>query len=125
MKNEYLAAAIDELRAVGIYEHKVMGGGKHIKLMWHHKEHVRLFTLPCTPSDVRGIKNSRADLRRILRADGLLVTDEQPAAPKPLSLEQRVRNLENRLKQLESRDDESRCDRTPEENDSRNRSMGA
>ena len=42
-------------------------------------------TVACTPGDPRSIENTRRDVRRILRADGLL--DEVPASvPNPTSL---------------------------------------
>jgi hypothetical protein len=46
-----------------------------------------------SPSDYRAISNTRADVRRMLRADGMLV-DRAPPRPKPLD---RVSRLEQRI----------------------------
>jgi hypothetical protein len=48
----------------------VCRGGKHVRIRWFDGS--RRFTLyiPATPSDVRARLNSRAVLRRILRANG-------------------------------------------------------
>jgi hypothetical protein len=48
----------------------VSNGGRHLKIRWH--DHGRRFTLivPASPSDQRARLNSRAVLKRILRANG-------------------------------------------------------
>jgi hypothetical protein len=48
----------------------VSNGGKHVRVRWF--DHGRRYTLyvPATPSDHRARLNSRAVLKRILRANG-------------------------------------------------------
>lgn len=71
MSNELLDTAVAELRAVGI-EPEVTHGGKHIRMRWDHNGAPRFHTVPLTPSDWRSPLNNKADLRAILRKDGLL-----------------------------------------------------
>jgi hypothetical protein len=104
VKNDCLDAALRELRAAGIRGIERSYGGKHIQLRWQRDGHpLRLYTLPATPSDWRSPHNVRADIRRILREDGLLVPAE-PSTPTRIPsrlerLEQRVAHLERKLKE--------------------------
>jgi hypothetical protein len=70
-RNEALEAAVSELERVGIrpqIEH-----GKHIKLVWKHSGRDRLVVVAHTASDwKRSALNSRGNVRRILRSDGLI-----------------------------------------------------
>ncbi len=70
-RNEELIYVKKELSLHGI-DAKVQSGGKHIKITWQHNGQSRLFVVAVTGSDVRGRKNARADLRRLLRRDGVL-----------------------------------------------------
>lgn len=73
MNNEILENALNQLKSVGI-EPKVWKGGKHTRIAWEHKGQYRAHTVPISPSDHRAAMNNRAQLRRILREDGLLPT---------------------------------------------------
>lgn len=77
MRNECLDQAIADLRAVGI-EPEVEHGGKHIILRWKHNNSPRMWVVPKTPSDWRTPLNNRSDLRKILKADGLLGAEIVP-----------------------------------------------
>ena len=109
MKNPCLAAALQELHAAGINRITQANGGKHLQLRWpsnNTSTGERAYTLPISPSDWRSADNTRADIRRILRADGVLPTTERrPPPPKPSSrlelIERRVAVLERRLTALE------------------------
>jgi hypothetical protein len=57
----------------------------------------RLYNVPCTPSDYRTVANTRADVRRLLREDGMLV-DRAPPPPRPLD---RMSRLEQRAAAVE------------------------
>ena len=109
MRNACLEAALAELEAAGIRDVAQSHGGKHIQLRWSvNGNGLRIYSLPATPSDVRSSHNTRAGIRRILRADGVLMTPERKpsATPKPLdritALERRVADLEQMLRQLKA-----------------------
>ena len=89
MKNPCLAAALQELHAAGINRITQANGGEHLQLRWPSNvtgTGEQKYTLPGTPSDWRSTANVRADIRRILRADGVLpLTERKPPAPKPAS----------------------------------------
>ena len=102
MKNSCLEIALRELEAAGVRGVEQARGGKHLQLHWRVNGHdARFYTLPCTPSDVRSPHNVRADIRRMLREDGVLTTPEQPPAPRQpdriTALERRVAALERQL----------------------------
>lgn len=81
MNNDCLDAALSELRAVGI-DPAIEHGGKHIRIVWDHDGQQRLFIVPKTASDWRAALNSRSDIRRMLKSDGLIggeVAAERPA----------------------------------------------
>ena len=64
---------------------------------------LRVYTIPGTPGDWRSPHNVRAEVRRMLREDGLLVTTER-REPAPLSAApkiDRVAELERRVAALE------------------------
>ena len=66
--NELVCEAVEILTAHGFTP--TVSNGRHIKIRWFDR--ARRFTLivPATPSDHRARLNSRAVLRRILRANG-------------------------------------------------------
>lgn len=105
MRNECLHAALGELHAAGIRDVTHARGGKHWQIRWQVNGTTRFYSLPGTPSDHRSIANTRADVRRLLRADGMLV-DRAPAKPRPLDrmsrLEQRVAAVELELAAMRS-----------------------
>jgi hypothetical protein len=98
--NSCLQAALDELDAAGIRDVARSHGGKHLQLRWRVNGHgvVRMYSLPVTPSDYRAAANCRADIRRMLREDGLLMTAPTPRPPKQPD---RITTLERRVAALE------------------------
>jgi hypothetical protein len=71
--NTCLDAALAELEAVGIRDYQLARGGKHLQLRWTVAGHnMRMLTLPVSPSDWRSPHNTRRDMRKLLRLDGLL-----------------------------------------------------
>ncbi len=108
MKNPCLQAALNELSAAGVRDVQRSYGSKHLQLRWRGTNGgTRMFSLPITPSDVRGPANTRAQVRQILKEDGLLSSERKAPPPKPESqivlLERRVAMLEQRLAALEQR----------------------
>ena len=61
-----------------------------------------MFAVPGTPSDWRSAENVRRDLRKILRADGLLGLPE-PRPLAPVKQPSRIELLERRLAEIERR----------------------
>jgi hypothetical protein len=109
MKNDCIEVALRELEAAGVRGVEQAHGGKHLQLRWRVNGHdMRIYSVPGTPSDVRSPRNVRADIRRLLREDGVLVTQERPASPparKPdrvTVLEQRIAALEREMAELRS-----------------------
>jgi hypothetical protein len=94
MSNPCLDAAIAALREAGVYDYRLAKGGKHLQIHWEANGASRFYVLPGTPGDWRSPHNVKAEMRRMLRQDGLLV--DTPSEPKPrrATLEQRVRRLE-------------------------------
>jgi hypothetical protein len=73
MRNACLDAALAELDAVGIRDYQLARGSKHLQVRWTTASGVlRILTIPGTPSDWRSPANTRRDMRRLLRADGLI-----------------------------------------------------
>jgi hypothetical protein len=104
MRNPCLEVALRELEAVGIRDVERVRGGKHWQLRWQVNEHgLRIYTLPGTPSDWRSSHNVRAEIRRMLREDGLLAAPErpEPAPPSAAPKIDRVAELERRVAALE------------------------
>ena len=84
MRNACLDAALAELDAVGIRDYQLARGGKHLQLRWTVAGRtLRMLTIPLTPSDWRSPQNTRSDLRRLLREDGLLEINGARCADKP------------------------------------------
>lgn len=99
---------VAELRRAAVYDFEFVRGAKHEQVRWRVNGHEpRFITIPGSPSDWRWEQNLRSDIRRLLRADGLLVDPEPAEKPRPkpkdrLSrLEQTVRALEERLTRME------------------------
>jgi hypothetical protein len=101
MKNDCLEAALHELELAGIRDVDQAHGGKHLQLRWSVNGHIRrVYTLPCTPSDpFRGPKNTRAQIRRLLRDDGVL--QQTPKAQSTGRPPDRIAKLEQRVAALE------------------------
>jgi hypothetical protein len=103
MRNACLDAALAELDAVGIRDYQLARGGKHLQLRWTVAGHtLRMLTIPLTPSDWRSPQNTRSDLRKLLRQDGLLETNgaHPPMKPRPDPWRQQFEDLIRRLNQL-------------------------
>jgi hypothetical protein len=97
--NTCLSVALEELGAAGVRDVRHAPGGKHRQLGWNSPNGPRFYNVSTgAPSDPRAILNTRADIRRMLRADGMLIDDRAPAPPRPLS---RIERLEQRLAALE------------------------
>jgi hypothetical protein len=101
MSNPELAAAVAELESAGIRDYTIAKGSRHIQLRWTANGSPRVYTLSSTPSDVRGVANTRAGVRRLLLGDGI-IQRSAPAAPREarLTLEQRVKRLESLVERL-------------------------
>lgn len=68
----------------GIHHPEIAHGGKHLQLRWTTpRGERRVFAVPDTPSDWRSAENTRHDLRRILRDDGMLETAAAPDFNEP------------------------------------------
>ena len=81
MDREYAEMVEKELGAVGL-KAEIVYGGKHSFARWTSPGgEARSFTCPNSGSDWRGVHNSRADLRRILRDDGLIDCDFISSVP--------------------------------------------
>jgi hypothetical protein len=100
--NTCLSAALDELGAAGIRDVRHAPGGKHRQIQWGGPNgSTRFYNVSVgASSDYRAITNTRADIRRMLKADGMLI-DRAPPAPRPpdrlTRLEQRVAAVELEL----------------------------
>jgi hypothetical protein len=79
VSNECLNAAIAALKEAGVYDYQLVRGGKHLQIHWKYGLEPRFYVLPVTPGDWRSVHNVRAEVRRMLRADGLLVEEEAAA----------------------------------------------
>jgi hypothetical protein len=72
MRNPCLDAALAELETVGIRNYELARGGKHLQLRWSVAGIMRMLTVPGTPSDWRSPRNTRRDIRALLRLDGII-----------------------------------------------------
>jgi hypothetical protein len=109
MKDSCMAAALRELEAAGVRDIEQARGGKHPQLRWRvNGRPLRVYSVPGSSSDWRSAHNVRADVRRMLREDGV-DTAAEPKPPPPKSpdritaLTQRVAALEQTVMQLQSR----------------------
>ena len=101
MRNLCLTTAIEELAKAGIPNPVIAHGAKHPQIRWTTpRGELRVFAVPGTPSDWRSAENVRRDLRKILRADGLLALPE-PRAAAPAKQPSRIELLERRLAEIE------------------------
>ena len=84
MRNPCLDAALAELNAVGIRDYQLARGSKHLQVRWTAASGaLRILTIPGSPSDWRSPQNTRRDMRRLLREDGLIEIKPAHAAPDP------------------------------------------
>jgi len=83
VRNPCLDAALAELDAVGIRDYQLARGSKHLQVRWTVAGVLRMMTIPGSPSDWRSPQNTRRDMRRLLREDGLIEIKPAHAAPDP------------------------------------------
>jgi hypothetical protein len=83
MRNPCLDAALAELDAVGIRDYQLARGSKHLQVRWTVAGVLRMMTIPGSPGDWRSPANTRRDMRRLLREDGLLEINGARCADKP------------------------------------------
>jgi hypothetical protein len=103
-QNPCLQAALSELAKVGIRDVERSYGGKHLQIRFKaNGSGTRMYSMPLTPSDWRSPNNVRADIRRMLREDGLLKmpVEHRTPAPRPPAPIDRVTLLERRVAVLE------------------------
>ena len=79
MTSPCVEAAVQELEANGITP-EVFNAGKHIAIRWRVNGRQRTFHTAGTPSDYRAPLNAAADVRRLLREDGIGASDIANAA---------------------------------------------
>jgi hypothetical protein len=104
-RNECVDAAILALKEAGVFDPLVVPGAKHLQVRWPHGGGMRFYVLPSTPSDRRAPANTRAGIRKILKADGRIKEPapvERPPPPRPPSLAERVEQLERELGELKA-----------------------
>jgi hypothetical protein len=110
MKNPCLVAALQQLEAAGVRNVETVHGSKHPQLRWRvNGNPLRVLSIPGSSSDWRGERNTRADVRRLLRMDGVELSapnNKPTGAPRPQApdrvavLERRVEKLERTLQEL-------------------------
>ena len=94
MRNEVLSAILDELRLAGV-KPTVTSGSKHWQVWWAGPDgQPRIVGAAVTPSDRRAPYQARAEVRRILRGDGMLNEPEARPAPREA---QPIEKLEHRI----------------------------
>jgi hypothetical protein len=81
-RNEVVDTILKELEQHGL-KPVLLNGGKHHKIRWVGPQGERTFVTSVSPSDVRTKLNARAQVRRMLRDDGVALRVE----PKPSILE--------------------------------------
>jgi sugar phosphate isomerase/epimerase len=105
MRNPCLDAALRELAAAGIRDIEQVRGGKHWQLRWRVNGHgLRIYTLSSTLGDWRSAHNTRAEIRRILRADGVLAASNRAEPTSALASApkfDRIAELERRMAAVE------------------------
>ena len=100
--NDCIAAALAELDRAGVRDATVARGGKHFQIRFHvNGGPPRMVAVPCTPGDRRSAANTRSDVRRELRAAGV-ITDQQKQ-PQPTRQLSRLDLLERRVARLEAK----------------------
>lgn len=102
-KNECMDAAVGVLSDAGITDVVRSYGGKHLQLRWTTPNgEPRLYSMAATPSDHRrAARNVRADVRRMLRQDGMLAVEEPRRAPDERQrIEARIATHERKLANL-------------------------
>jgi hypothetical protein len=106
MRNEELDAVLAELKRAGVRDPVVSTGGRHLQVRWQVGAVVRFYTVSISGSDWRGPRNAAAEVRRMLKGDGLLAAQaDPPGAPPPKAAAWRVEieRLEKRVAKLEAK----------------------
>jgi hypothetical protein len=108
-RNEELEAVLSELAEAGVRDVIRSQDNKHIQVRWEARGSAtgpRMYVVPSTPSDVRGVQNARSGIRWILKEDGMLPEPVKPPAPKmpdkATLLERRVSELETTVEELKA-----------------------
>ena len=104
MRNACLDAALAELDAVGIRNYQLARGSKHLQVRWTVAGVLRMMTIPGSPSDWRSPQNTRRDMRRLLREDGLIEirpNGQHAAVPDPNLWQRQLEELIRRLNQVQ------------------------
>jgi hypothetical protein len=102
VRNSCLDVALKVLADAGVRDVEQVHGGKHLQLRWRVNGHpLRVYTVPVTPSDWRSEHNTRADVRRLLREDGVGVAGTSEPATPPARKPDRIGELEQRVARLE------------------------
>ncbi|MHC2884024.1 hypothetical protein [Bradyrhizobium barranii] len=86
--NELTEIAVNELKAHGIKAHLRDTNGGHIEIAWQvvPEKEVRKIVVAKSTSDWRSRMNTRADVRRLLRADNVSPKMSQEKPKKPAQL---------------------------------------
>jgi hypothetical protein len=86
-RNEALDYVTAEFKSRGIRFETETTGSNHIEIRWQvsKEKEVRSYFVPNSPSDVRGRLNARAQVRRLLRQDGVKL-EQEPAPRSPATL---------------------------------------
>ena len=102
MRNACLDAALAELDAVGIRDYQLARGSKHLQIRWTTTSGMlRILTIPGSPSDWRSPANTRRDMRRLLREDGLIeIKPNGQAVPNPDLWRQQFEDLIRQLNRV-------------------------
>jgi len=101
-RNPDLEAALAALDEVGIRDVVVARGARHLQVRWASNGQSRMVVVPCTASDLRSPLNTRREVRRQLRLDGLLPESNggAPAPSKAPCWREQVETLSRRLSQI-------------------------
>jgi hypothetical protein len=103
MRNPCLAAVLEVLTEAGIHHPTIVPGGKHLQIRWQTPDgRPRMKSIATTPSDVFAPTKAGADVRRILRADGMLSVAE-PRAAAPVRQPSEIERIKQRLSRIEQR----------------------
>jgi hypothetical protein len=99
--NDCVAAALNELERAGVRDATIARGGRHFQIRFTvNGGPPRMVAVSSTPSDHRSAANTRADVRRELRAAGVIIN--QPKQPQPERQLSRLEMLERRVARLET-----------------------
>jgi hypothetical protein len=112
--NNCLSAALAELATHGIRDVQIAHGSKHPQLHFRINggSTLHVFAVPGSASDWRSPENTRRDVKRLLRANGVDVERERPKPPERMPsrielLERRVEILETELNVTKQRNGET------------------